>query len=132
MAALRVGILRAEAIVGVADQGGRRRGCHESFAGERVDPVGGASAGGKIVSDGLWIGGVFSHLAKERRGGRATGGRGLYRQQTFSFSLLISELSTEPLPKRVSNEVLLFSPLSSPDSVLTTHSQSSLSPLLTC
>jgi len=69
MTALRIGILRAETIVGVADQRGRCGGSYECFAGERVDPVGSASAGGKIMSDGLRIGGVLSHLAKKRREG---------------------------------------------------------------
>jgi hypothetical protein len=69
MAALRVGVLGAETIVGVADQRGRHGGGYERFAGKRVDPVGGAGAGGKIMSDGLWISGILSHLAKKRREG---------------------------------------------------------------
>ena len=69
MAALRVRVLGAKAVVGVADEGWGYGGSYESLAGDRVDPVGGAGTGGKIVCDGLRISGVLSHLAKERREG---------------------------------------------------------------
>jgi hypothetical protein len=70
MAALCVGVLGAETIVGVADQRGRYGGRYECFAGKRVDPVGGAGAGGKIMSDCFRISGILSHLARkgEREG----------------------------------------------------------------
>ncbi|SRR6266702_3259845 len=59
--ALRIGVLRAKTIVGIADQ---RRGngrSYEGLAGQGVYPVGRASASGKIMSDGLRISSVFSH-----------------------------------------------------------------------
>jgi hypothetical protein len=71
MATFCVGVLRAQTIFCVADEGGWCRGWHERFARERVDPVGCAGTGGKIVSDGLRIRGIFSHLpvAKEKEEG---------------------------------------------------------------
>jgi hypothetical protein len=83
MAALRVGILRAETIVGIADQGGSGGGSNEGFARQGIDPVGGAGAGGKVMCDGVGIGCILGHLAtgetgEERETGRATGGRDLY------------------------------------------------------
>ena len=69
MAALSVGVLRAQTVVGVADERGRCGGGHESLACDGVDPVGCARAGGKIMRDGLWISCVLSHQAKERQDG---------------------------------------------------------------
>jgi hypothetical protein len=70
MAALCVGVLRAQTIVGVANERGRSGGGHESFAGDGVYPVGCAGAGGKIMRDGLRISCVLSHqAAKEGREG---------------------------------------------------------------
>ena len=54
--------VEAETIVGIVDQRrgeGRRR---EGLAGQRVYPVGGTSASGKIMSDGLRISSILSHL----------------------------------------------------------------------
>jgi hypothetical protein len=69
MAALCVGVLRAQTIVGVADEGWGGGGGHESLASDGVYPVGSAGASGKVMRDGLRIGCVLSHQAKERREG---------------------------------------------------------------
>jgi hypothetical protein len=84
MATLRVGILRAETIVGIADQRGSYGGSNEGIARQRIDPVGCAGTSGMIMSDGLGIGRILSHLNDDSRGTQAKnggprGGRGLYR-----------------------------------------------------
>jgi hypothetical protein len=70
MAALCVRVLRAQAVVGVADERWGGGGGYESLARDGVHPVGSAGASGKIMGDGLWIGCVLSHQAKkgEREG----------------------------------------------------------------
>ncbi len=121
MAALRVGILRAETIVGIADQGGSGGGSNEGFARQGIDPVGGAGAGGKVMRDGVGIGCILGHLAtretgEERETGRATGGRDLYIFH-YIFAVRCPLSHREPFPKRVFNEVpishtqALFAPL---------------------
>jgi hypothetical protein len=69
MAALCVGVWRAQTIVCVTDERGRCGGGHERLAGDGVYPVGCAGASGKIMRDGLRISCVLSHQAKERREG---------------------------------------------------------------
>lgn len=118
MAALYVGVLRAHTIVGVADERWWYGGGHESLAGDGVDPVGGAGAGGKIMRDGLRISCVLSHQAKERREGGPRVAETFIDNTTLVPSLLlISELALAQLNRspsqRVSNEensFLIFSP----------------------
>jgi len=111
MTALRIRVLGAEAVVGVADQRGRYEGSDEGLAGERVDPVGGAGTGGKIMCDGLGIRCILSHCEllakKQKEAGRATGGPGLYTSLSFSFFYLSEKpkLNRFGTPQRVSNEV---------------------------
>lgn len=68
MAALCVGVVGAQTIVGVAGERGRRRGGRESLAGDVAYPVGCAglagAAGGRIM-----ISCVLSHQTKERQEG---------------------------------------------------------------
>jgi hypothetical protein len=97
MAALCVRVLRAQTVVGVADERGRRGGGHESLACDGVYPVGRAGTSGKIMRDGLRISRVLSHQAKERRDG------GPRVAEAFIHSLLFTHLrtrsqSTEPFP----------------------------------
>lgn len=68
MATLCVRVLGAETVVCVADEGGSSGGSNEGLARQGVDPVGGASASGKIMSDGLWIGCIFSHYLRGEQG----------------------------------------------------------------
>lgn len=107
MAALGVGILRAEPIVGVADQRWRHGGAGEGVARQGVDPFGGAGASGLIVSDGLWICRILCHLStlgrvlarKGRQGGAGVAEAFI----DLFFRLFIFAKRT--VPQRVLNEV---------------------------
>jgi hypothetical protein len=104
MAAVCVGVLRTQTVVGVADEGGRRGGGHESLAGDGVYPVGCTGASGKIVRDGLRIGCVLSHQAKERQDGGPRVAEAFIDELTVTpFSLLISELALSQLNRSPSS-----------------------------
>ena len=116
MAALCVRVLRAQTVVGVADERGGRGGGHESLAGDGVYPVGCAGAGGKIMRDGLRISRVLSHQAKERREGMEGHGWPGSLYTPLLSELALSQLDWFPrLLQRASafptrSSVLIFSP----------------------
>ncbi len=65
--------------------------------------MGGAGAGGMIMSDGLRISCVFSHLAKERQEGGPRVAEAFIDTNSLSFSLLISELAHPQLNRSPSS-----------------------------